>query len=164
MEWVIVILLAVCVYGGLFIYSKKRQNSLIQEGKMVERNNEFFKQKHTFKTIISSTEKIFNVLDKSAISENKISCVLQSNKIVFQNNAVGGSFVAHFKNDEVDSDHFYYSFQVDNWTEKNSMLSNKDLFGANIVLTALEKAILKLDAQATITRENKQYKSKTKFI
>lgn len=163
--WLIVII-SVAFLIGLISYYKGKEKSAIEEGIAINRGQDFFKQIHIFKTKTASLDVIYQKMEKSAFSERSISSKFdpQSEKVVFVNNEVGGSFVATLKFRDRKEGLFLYAFQFDHWRTHNGGISYKDMLGGNIVLTSIEKAMIALDSETTITREFVKVKSKTTLL
>jgi len=160
--WVLIII----VSGGAFALSRhlanRKKNELESSGKIVERKNSFFKQAHFFSTKTNDLNVIGNAIDKNVLGEEKLSYEpnIANGQIVFHNRINFGSFGAHLVSLGAQDGQCRYKFQVTAWREGQYGITRQDLFGANVLLTAIEKAFLYLDPYTNVERANASYKSK----
>jgi len=164
MIWV-VILIGVAALAGTFYYWKNKQASTIESGDAIKRDNDFFKQEHNFTTAITSITELGNAIDKGTLDRNKVSFEpkYENGRIFFHNQSMSGTFGATLKFVETVDDKFIYQFKVNAWREKSG-IAYTDLIAANVLLTTIEKAVLSLDNEATISRKHATYTTKTKFM
>lgn len=148
---------------------RNKQNTLVGSGNMVKRPYNFFKQRNVFHTSVADAGQIMNVLDSQLLNSQGIAFEYrpQNGMIVFANNAFGGTFVSSLNplgyNETIGA--YLYEYQLRKWTNaRTSSIKPADMIGANIVLTALEQAFLKLDYNAVVERTFGEFKSKTSFI
>ena len=167
MDWLIGIL----VVGGMFAFvrylNQSQKKRLLSEDKIVDRgNNNYYKQMHIFTTTVSSVEELGNALNQAPLSENKISFEpnYSNGVIIFHQRGSGGTFGAALRTLENDGEKFCYKFQVEAWREGNSGLTRRDFFGANILLTAIERAFFQLDSDTNVQRLDSTHKTKPSFF
>lgn len=150
---------AVIVGGGILVgliyYNKRKESAAVESGSAVNRGHDFFRQIHIFKTKTPHLEEIYQAMDKSSFAERSIRSKIDSHtgNIIFQNQALGGSFIATLKLQGQDSGLYLYMFQFNDWKANHGYPSAKDELSGNIVLTSIEKAIVSLDSDAIITRD-----------
>lgn len=154
MIWV-VILIGLGALIGVAVYYKKKENAAVENGTATKRGHDFFRQIHSFKTKTASLDEIYQNMDRSALEERRISSKIDTlaGKVIFQNLAVGGSFIATLKLRGQEDGLYLYSFLFNEWKAEYCFPSANDELSGNIVLTSIEKAIVALDSEATITRE-----------
>ena len=166
MTWFLVILISVAIIGGTLYYWKNKQSQTIESGDAIKRNNDFAMQKHVFTTAISDLTEIGNTMNKGVLTNHKISFEpdYRNGKIVFHNNSFGGSFGAALRDLGVDEEQKHkYQFQVEAWNG-SSKPSYNDFIAANVLLTEIERTLLKLDDDTKINRTYAKYKTNTKWF
>ena len=168
MEWVLIILVSA---GGfaLAMYLKNRKKSELEsKGRYVERGDAFFKQGHYFFTRAGDFATLAGSIDINALYEEKISFEpsYEHGQIIFHNRVNFGSFGARLRYlGQREQDNLYaYLFQVEAWREGQYGITRQDLFGANALLTMIEKAFLRLDPVTEVQRTDGQYKTKVKLF
>jgi len=159
----LVIVLAIGIPMKIRLGKKSR---LIKQGKIIKRKSAFFKQAHVFTTKIGGIETIAETIDTNTLNEEKISFKpnYEKSMVVFHNHAAMGSFGAALRLLLQDGETYSYRFQVEAWNEINNGISYSDMLGANLLLTAIERAFMQLDGNTTVKREKAIYKTKTKFF
>lgn len=154
--------------GGLVMYNKMKSKQLQAEGKIIERSDDYLEQNHIFSTKTSSIESIFEQLNQDVLREHKINIqtYFSEGYIVFRNHDFAGSFVVVFESQGCKDDGLYqYSFYFNSIHEtKDGFYSRTDVFGSNVLLTAIERAVLELDGQAQVKREYAQRKVRTSIF
>ena len=164
MDWIIVILIGTGIFALIWFIQKKKKTELSEKGRYVERGNAFFKQGHFFYTKTDDFSAIAETIDKNALLEEKISFEpnIEQNQIVFHNKVNFGTFGARLRGlgqreqDGLNS----YLFQIEAWRDGQYGITRQDIFNANILLTLIEKAFLKLDPATEVQRTAAEYKSK----
>ena len=161
---------AAIIIGGIILVALiavkvGNQSKAIDSGAAVKRNYEFFKQKNFFKTSVASISDIYDAVDVSVLTEQKINIQYDSeNKmVIFRNKKLGGTFTAALRFMGEEDGKYVYRFQIEKWEERNGGISADDMLGGNVALTSVEKAVISLDTEATVTRENATYNTKTHF-
>lgn len=163
---IIVIVFAIAIPWGLSL--KNKQNALVASGHMLPRPYNFYKQKNVFRTSVAESGQLMSVLDGQMLNSNGIAFEYrpQNGMIVFANNALGGTFVSSLNpigcNETTGT--YFYEYQLRKWTNSRSGFKPADAIGANLVLTALEQAFLRLDYNAVVERTFGEFKSQTSFI
>lgn len=158
--------LAIGIPWGLSLRNK--QNTLAESGHMLRRPYNFYKQKNVFRTAVADAGQLMNVLDAGMLNSHGIAFEYrqQNGMIVFANNAFGGTFVSSLNplgyNETIGA--YLYEYQLRKWTTSRSGFKPTDAIGANLVLTALEQAFLRLDYNAVVERSFAEFKSQTSFI
>lgn len=153
MAWVFIIGISAICYGIVFYLNASRKNKLKEENKIIERDTIFFKREHFFDTSVSSLIEIGDAIDKGTLSSETISFEpdYEHGIIVFHNNVSFGTFGAALRNVKTAGGIYRYSFRIDVWREMNGGISRQDFFNANVLLTAIEKAFIKLDPQTKVS-------------
>jgi len=164
MQWVLIILISVGGFALSGYLKNKKKNELASKGRYVERGNEFFKQGHYFFTKTCDFSTIAGAIDQNALFEEKISYEpnIEQGQIVFHNRISFGSFGARLRylgQREQDGLHAY-SYQVEAWRDGQYGITRQDLYGANALLTLIEKAFLRLDPATEVQRDAAEYKTK----
>lgn len=156
--------------GGMFFLvwylNNKKKTELMSKGQIVDRGNNFYKQAHTFTTRTGDFSAIARAIDHYVLGENKITFepYIEQGQIVFNNRVNFGSFRARLKTLGHQDGQYYYQFQVETWSEGQYGMTRQDLFGANILLTAIEKAFLRIDPETGADRMAATYKTKTRLF
>lgn len=139
------------------------KGGVIKDGTAIERKDEFFKQKHIFSTNVAALQEVASAMDKSVLEDKKISYELSSGgkQMAYRNHCLGGSFTASLDSvgQNTEDGKNLYIFQVHSWRE-NKGIAVVDIAGANVLLTTIERAFLKLDPDTTVRHENAKYKAK----
>ena len=166
MEWVLIILVSA---GGLFLslhLKNRKKNELISKGLIVERNDRFFQQEHVFATRVGDFAAIAAAIDRNALNEQKITFepYIEHGQIVFNNRISFGSFRARLTTLGLNNGLYYYRFQVEAWRDGQYGTTRQDIFGANVVLTAIERAFLRLDPQTGANYAEAAYVTKPGLI
>lgn len=160
--------LAVGIPWGLSIRNKR--NALVQSGNMLNRPYNFYKQKNVFRTCVTDASQLLSVLDANWLSSQGIAFEYrqQNGMLVFSNKSAGGSFVSSLDSIGYNktANAYLYEYQFRKWTPSGSTgsVTPADAIGANIVLTALEQAFLRLDYNAVVERTFAEFNTKTSFI
>ena len=166
MQWFILIVSALGVFGLIYYLNQKEKTRLLSENKIIDRGNyNYYKQAHFFSTRISSIEEIGNALDKQVISVERISFEPNYDKgmIVFRQGG-GGTFAAALRSYEKEAELYKYRFQVEAWRERKGGITRLDMFGANVLLTAIERTFFQLDNNTNVQRQAAKYKTKPNFF
>jgi len=166
MQWVIIILVSA---GGFYLswYLKnKKKTELMSKGLIVERNDSFFKQAHVFATRVGDFSAIAAYIDRNALNEQKITFepYIGHGQIVFNNQINFGSFRARLTTLGMSNGLYYYQFQVEAWRDGQYGTTRQDIFGANVVLTAIERAFLRLDPETGANHAEAAYMTKPGLI
>lgn len=166
MQWIIIILATLGIFGLVYFLNKNKKMRFLGENKIIDRgNNDYFKQMHVFTTVTVSIADIGNALNKSVLSEEDISIAPDYEKslIVFHQGGSDGSFAAALRTVGQDGESYIYRFQIESWTEKQG-ITRQDLLGANVLLTAIERAFLQLDRNTKVQSQQARYKTKSNNI
>ena len=150
-----VTVIIILVVGGISIaaavYTISNGNKLFNSGAALKsRQYDFYQQLHEFKTIVPSLDQMLDAMDKSAFGQAGVGVHKSGNRVVFQ----GSSFVASIKLDgdsKIDGVHLY-KFSVNNWKEYRGSIETSARIGANVALTAVERAFATLDYNAVVER------------
>ncbi len=165
MAWFIIII-SIGIAVGMIAYWKNKQSQVIASGDAIARNGDFVLQKHLFTTSVSELSKIGDTINQEILRNHKITYEpdYASGKIVFHNGAFGGSFGAAFRDfGQTEDGKHQYQFQVEAW-EGGDKPSYNDHIAANVLLTEIERTLLKLDENAKISRTYAKYKTKPKWF
>lgn len=155
-ELIIVLCVGVIVLG--LIIGKVKNDNAIANGEIVQRDKGFFKQSHIFTTGIHSVRDIYSAMDLSVFERKGMKCaVVSENKIRFQKQVYGVSMTADLDFCGEMNGKNVFRYAVASYTERKG--SDASLYD-NIALTAVEKAIFKLDSAASVERINGVYKTK----
>ncbi|MCL2354308.1 MAG: hypothetical protein FWC68_00110 [Oscillospiraceae bacterium] len=164
------IALMVLLVGGYYIIlyylNHRTKTDLLAKNKIIDRPNKFFEQEHIFITKIKTLSKIGEVIDKNVLNEYKISFEpnYEHHAIVFKNHAISGTFGAGIILVGNEKKLFKYKFQIEAWNTVRGALGRPDLYGANILLTAVERAFLKLDPDTEVIRKKAIYMKKPRLF
>ena len=168
MDWGIGIAIgaiAVGVIAGVIIGKKNRK--LMDSGVANKnRSADFYMQETTFKTVVPDLQTVLGALDTDALSGQKINVTKDSehNRLIFRDS---GSFAATLRDVGSNTEGIHcFAFRVNTWkTNKYGSIEISARMGANIVLTAIEKAFLTLDYNAVAERVYMtDLKSETSFF
>lgn len=153
MEWVAIIGIAAICYGIIFYLNVSKKNKLKEENKIIDRDPVFFKREHFFETSVASLKEIGDAVDQGVLNSEGISFEPDYGRgiIIFHNNVSFGTFGAALRTAGNADGVYRYSFKIDAWRETNGGITRQDLFNANVLLTAIEKAFLKLDPQTKVS-------------
>ena len=164
----LVIIIMILVVLGVVVYINKKNQGLIEAGDIIIRKQNIFRLRNCFFTTVSDISEIGESLDKEALSRNKLSYEphFDEGKIVFHNHAFGGTFGASIRRLEQDNATGLkrYEYQIRAWKARRYGENAADQMGAQILLTAIEKAILRLDCNAYVERTIATFSSKPDFL
>lgn len=165
---VVIICLPALGYG--YYVAKKnneRSEQLLCDGVFIKRDRDPFKLKNIFFTSISDISQIGSDIDIDTLSNQHISFepAYDRGAIVFHNKASGGSFGASIRTlgkDEM-TGLYTYEYMIRAWRERRTIAFD-DLLGAQILLTTIEKAIVRMDHDAYVERTIATYNTKPSFF
>jgi len=164
MDWIIALLFVAGVFILIWYLKRRKATELGTKGRYVERDNGFFKQGHFFFTKTDDFTAIAGAIDRADLLEEKISFEpnIEQRQIVFHNKISFGTFGARlrFLRQRKEDGLYMYLFQVETWRNGQYGITRQDLFGANVLLTLIEKAFLGIDSETEIQRAAAEYKSK----
>lgn len=162
MEWAVIIGITAVCYGIIYYLNVSKKNKLKTENKIIDRDAIFFKREHIFETSVSSLREIGDAIDKSTLGSESISFEpdYEHGIIIFHNTVSFGTFGAALRMSETADGIYRYRFKIDAWRETNGGISRQDFFNANVLLTAIEKAFLKLDARTRVSDQATTIKSR----
>lgn len=161
MEKIIIIcILAVFVYFIRNFFIDQRRDALLKQGAIESRDKLFLSQEHCFfSSNISSVQEILSVLDTSSFKDNHIQLIKTTDDgdAIFKitnNIIVKESYVLALLASEIRNDEKAYVLVITNtYNCDKSIIENP----YNILLTQVERAIKKLDSNATVERRVIQY-------
>jgi len=166
MEFVLVIVIGAVIYGTIFLITNKKKTEMMDSGKIIERGKDYIKQAHFFTTKTASLADVGNAMDKTVLAEQNISLEpdYTKNVIVFRYANIAGMFIATLRFMGEENEQYKYRFQIDRWQGKNGAFPHE--YTGNVLLTAVEKAFMKLDGTTAVERVMASYtqKTKTSFI
>lgn len=166
MEIIFAVGIGAIIYGIIFYLNASKKNKLKTENKIIDRDAIFFKREHFFETSTSSLREIGEAIDKSVLSSESISFEpnYEHGIIVFHNNVAYGTFGAGLRAMGNADGVYRYSFKIDAWRETNGAITRQDFFNANVLLTTIEKAFLRLDPQTKVSDQATKITSKHKLF
>ncbi|HEL2496381.1 hypothetical protein [Streptococcus suis] len=151
---------------GIFIYCIRnffigqRRDELLNQGAIESRDKLFLSQEHCFfSSKISSVQEILSVLDTSSLKDNHIQLIKTTDDgdAVFKitnNIIVKESYVLALLASEIRNEEKVYVLVITNtYNCDKSIIENP----YNVLLTQVERAIKKLDSNATVERRVIQY-------
>ena len=155
---IVILFLAYAVYMGIKFaqIQKGRNNKLLSEGKIITRQQDFYRKKYTYLSNISDFSVIAKNINLDVLREFSIACGINWAKscILFENRYSDelskGSFRSVFRKAAVVDGKSSYEYYLAEYKE-DSIWKVADFLPANILLTTIEKCLLELD-------ENTKYK------
>ena len=166
MEWVIIIVIGAGAFFLVHRIQSKQKAELLSKGLIVDRGGGFYKQAHIFATGVGDFATIAGAIDRNVLNEQKISFEpdVQQGQVLFQNRINFGSFRARLKTLGLHNGLYHYQFQVEEWRDGKYGTTRQDLFGANVLLTAIERAFVRLDPQTCADSIAAAYKIKPRLF
>lgn len=166
MEWVFIIGVSAICFGIIYYLNVSKKNKLMAEDKIIDRDMGFFKKEHIFETSVTGLKDIGDAIDRGVLSSEGVSFEPDYGRgiIIFHNNVSFGTFGAALRAEGSADGVYRYSFKIDAWRETNGGITRQDQFNANVLLTAIEKAFLKLDPQTKVSEQDTIIKSKHTFF
>jgi len=166
MEWILIIIISA---GGFYLswyLNKRKKTGLVSKGLIIDRGNGFYKQAHVFVTGVGDFAAIAGAIDRNVLYGQKISFepFIEQGQVIFQNHVNFGSFRARLKTLGLYNGRYHYQFQVEEWRDGQYGTTRQDLFGANILLTAIEKAFLRVDPGTSADSIAAAYKAKPRLF
>ena len=129
-----------------------KMKKLVAEGKAAKRERIFWMRQTSFSTRISSIDEIYSIMNKSALNEFNINHKIEAGSyVLFTQKVSGGSFAATLKTVGQNGDKYQYTYQIEQYQGTGGYMKSKCLLTANILLTAIEKAILQLDKDTLVS-------------
>ena len=166
MNWILIIVVGA---GGLYLswyLNNRKKTELMSKGLIIDRGNGFYKQAHLFASGVGDFTTIASAIDRNVLYEQKISFepYIEYGQVIFQNRINFGSFSARLKTLGLHNGLYHYQFQVETWRDGKYGTTRQDLFGANVLLTAIERAFLRLDPETHVDSMAAAYKTKPSLI
>jgi hypothetical protein len=161
MEWILIVVGA--IVAGLLIGRRKRAGAAAFT---IKREGDFYEMAHRFDTAIGRLEEIDYRIDKGVLQFRKIEyrSDYSNGYIGFRHNGIMGSyaFTASLTAQGSENGRYVYVFQLDSWNLHEGVFF--DSTEANVLLTAVERAIISLDGNADVARIPRTIKSYSPFL
>ena len=159
MDTFLITLFVFGLIGVALYYYYTKQKALLESGQMVKREADFYKNEEIFTMKPISFEEMTNAIQNADFSAMRVSANVNSEKkyIVF----TGSSFHAVLQEKESTKENAVYGFSLHDWHGRNGAAPIMDI---NILMTAVEKAILGPDPETKVTSAPINYKSKTSLF
>ncbi|MCL2662978.1 MAG: hypothetical protein FWE83_06565 [Oscillospiraceae bacterium] len=150
---------------SLYAHHRRKMNA-IADGHATDRDKVFFRQQHRFTTGVASIAEVAAALDMNVLTERKVSVdkTSEAHAIIFRNGGMGAfaPFVSVLERNGTEGDKFRYNYQIE--SSQTTSSGGDDVISANIILTQVEKAFLRLDSSTEVERIAVKYKTKTKWF
>ena len=158
MERIIIFcILIVFVYFIGNFFNDQRRDALLKQGTIESRDKLFLSQEHCFfSNEISSVQEILSVLDVSSFKDNHIQLlnITDDGDAVFKiTNTIKGYVLALLASEIRNEEKAYVLVIINTYNCEKSIIENP----YNILLTQVERAIKKLDSNATVERRVVQF-------
>lgn len=158
MERIIIFcILIVFVYFIGNFFNDQRRDALLKQGTIESRDKLFLSQEHCFfSNEISSVQEILSVLDVSSFKDNHIQLlnITDDGDAVFKiTNTIKGYVLALLASEIRNEEKAYVLVITNTYNCDKSVIENP----YNVLLTQVERAIKKLDSNATVERHVIQY-------
>ena len=157
--WLGLLLSAAAIAIGVLIGMKKVKatKKLLNEGKIIKRDYHFAEKGEEFTAHIGSLAALGETLNQMPVP-----CKMQGNTA--QVNFTGTTYAARLYKVDFNSElgMATYRFEFTAWKTYRGMYEQNDEM--NMVLTAVEKAFLSLDAQTTVGTYDINFKTKHSFL
>lgn len=158
MERIIIFcILIVFVYFIGNFFNDQRRDALLKQGTIESRDKLFLSQEHCFfSNEISSVQEILSVLDVSSFKDNHIQLlnITDDGDAVFKiTNTIKGYVLALLASEIRNEEKAYVLVITNTYNCDKSIIENP----YNVLLTQVERAIKKLDSNATVERHVIQY-------
>ncbi|MBO4562716.1 MAG: hypothetical protein J5772_03805 [Clostridia bacterium] len=151
----IIIIAAVAVLGGLFYFSIKNRNKLIDEGKIILRKSDFMKSAEIFTLKTPDPDAVAEAVKAFNYSEMRVSMKGSSAKQQFV--FTGLNWGAQLYRQSAD-EKAAYRFEFTNWKTSNGSAQYDTHM--NMLLTAVEKMFISFDANTQVTTVPLELKTK----
>lgn len=158
MERIIIFcILIVFVYFIGNFFNDQRRDALLKQGTIESRDKLFLSQEHCFfSNEISSVQEILSVLDVSCFKDNHIQLIKTTDDgdAVFKiTNTIKGYVLALLASEIRNEEKAYVLVITNTYNCDKSVIENP----YNVLLTQVERAIKKLDSNATVERRVVQF-------
>lgn len=158
MERIIIFcILIVFVYFIGNFFNDQRRDALLKQGTIESRDKLFLSQEHCFfSNEISSVQEILSVLDTSSFKDNHIQLIKTTDDgdAVFKiTNTIKGYVLALLASEIRNEEKAYVLVITNTYNCDKSVIENP----YNVLLTQVERAIKKLDSNATVERRVVQF-------
>ena len=162
MQWFLLIMLCAGSFLLMRYLNNRAKSKLLDADLIVSRGNEFYKQAHIFTTRTNDFSAIAGAIDQNALYAQKISFEpnIGQEQIIFHNQISFGSFGARLRRLEPLNGIPRYKFQVEAWRDGQYGITRQDINGANVLLTAIERAFLSIDQNTCVERMELAYSTK----
>ena len=147
MVWLIIILV------GIFGWWFYTNNKMIKSGEIISRGSDFIKRSHIYTTNINKIDDIIQNMKLENLKKHNISYSYEKGLLTLKH---FDSLVAKFYLHKVENNKYLYEFRVTHY--KSSYGSVNSSTEGNVMLTCIEKSILKLDENAEVERVRIAYK------
>lgn len=140
----VIIPIIVVLFIAALIYSRKRRNKLIDEGKMIQRENKFWDKSETFTVNGVTLAEIFEKLPANDLKQNVGQYELQSdkNRIVFVHNGYEESYTGTLTLIAANDGANTYRLLINQYKTKHT---NPNELSLNVLYTSVEKVFLGID-------------------
>lgn len=159
----IAIILSVVILAGVFVYIRNKELNLLEEGKIIKRNDRFYDEEEIFTVKNATYEKVkeeINLMDFSGIDVEVYPDSDDQEAIVFKS---GGGWNALLMVVDKKDDVTVYNLKITIYNSTSGGLAYYPM-EMNVLFTSIEKLFLKLDPNTRVeTREIKR-KTKTKLF
>ena len=146
-----IMLIGTCAYC---LYTRiKTNNEAIERGEIIKRDIKYFTQRHKFFTSISDINILWNSVDKSVLKKYGVKVAFGENKIYFKVGDTTALLSMYLEENKK-----IYEFRVIEY--KSSKYGVSGFMETNVILTDIEKTILRLDPEAKIERLHNPMKTK----
>ncbi len=159
------VILAVFIAAVIFcgIVSRKARNKLLDEGKIIIRENNFWDKSESFTINDVTLDTVFGELPATEMKSHvgKYEIQPENNRIVFVHNGYNESYTATLRLASVENNSYTYKFMINQYRYKGSRPNELSL---NVLYTAVEKIFLKHDSDVKVTSEYVDRKTKKSFF
>lgn len=140
----VILPIIVVLFIAALIYSRKRRNNLIDEGKMIQRENKFWDKSETFTVNGVTLAEIFEKLPANDLKQNVGQYELQSdkNRIVFVHNGYEESYTGTLSLISANGGVNTYRLLINQYKTKHT---NPNELSLNVLYTSVEKVFLGID-------------------
>lgn len=158
---VMIILISAGIFGCSIYLSKRKNEQLLSEGKIVEREKDFMEKAEEFSLTVKEPSQVAEGVRKISYSEMSVTMKADSEGQSFHfSNTWGWNARLYYKGK--DGEKSVYCFEFLNWKTKDYMIQG-GLY-MSMLLTAIEKMFLDIDPNTQVTTRHLNTKTKHSFF
>ncbi len=157
----LIIIISIVIVGVAVYFNKQKSNQLQSEGKIIDRGTDFMENAEYFTLTLENPEQVTERIRRISYSEMSVSMKEDNIKQSFQFSNSWGWNARLYYTGEKDGK-AVYCFEFLNWKVKDGLIVQGGMY-MNMLVTAIEKMFLDIDANTQVTDKRVDIKTKYRF-